>query len=323
MSDYSVKQIGGGEFDQLLPLMNDCFGMDVNVEYFRWKYLDNPAGPFIGFIALSKEKEVAAYYGVIPERYQIDGEERIIYQSCDTMTHSKHRRRGLFQLLAKHCYEFLRRENKLFIIGFGGASSTPGFLKFGWKKSFDLQYIFYPRIFALLNFDSGGEKYNIQKLTSYEDIEPIVQQSNEHHKIHSVKDLKSFTWRVSNPLRQYETYGIYNRNKEATAYLCFYDDGEKLFLFDFFAQEKPAEKFLFRFLKHKMKTLKRKGIVSLADPSDFFGKKLKANGFVVNNFNRGPLREKLPFIFYAPDDELIRYEAANNWYVTPFDHDSV
>src|SRR6185295_2076359 len=147
MPDYLIRKLESDEFDLLIPLMKDCFGMDVDTGYFRWKFLENPAGSFIGFIAVEPDtQEVAAYYGVIPEAFMISGEKKKIYQSCDTMTHSRHRRKGLFQKLAIHCYDFLRENNELFVIGFSGAQSTPGFLKFGWKAPFYFANLFVPRI---------------------------------------------------------------------------------------------------------------------------------------------------------------------------------
>jgi hypothetical protein len=149
MNEYTIKKVEAADFNLLIPLMQNCFGMNVDIDYFRWKYIDNPAGQFLGFIAVDSKGEVGAYYGVIPELYAIHGEEKKIYQSCDTMTHSAHRRKGLFQMLAKHCYNYLAERNELFVIGFGGGQSTPGFLKFGWKHIFDIHYYFYLRSFHI------------------------------------------------------------------------------------------------------------------------------------------------------------------------------
>src|SRR6476661_2874164 len=81
MSDYRIERITADQFDLLVPLMKDCFGMDTDINYFKWKYVENPAGSFIGFIALQEAtSEVAAYYGVIPQVLVIEGEERMICQ---------------------------------------------------------------------------------------------------------------------------------------------------------------------------------------------------------------------------------------------------
>jgi hypothetical protein len=82
---------------------------------------------------------------MIPEIYRWGIEQRRIYQSCDTMTHSGHRRKGLFQLLATRTYDEARAADPgFFAYGFGGPTSTPGFLKMGWRVELELPYLFQP-----------------------------------------------------------------------------------------------------------------------------------------------------------------------------------
>ena len=62
MPKYNVRRIGSDDFDMLIPLMKDCFGMEVNIDYFEWKYVQNPAGSFIGFVAIEAESnEIGGY----------------------------------------------------------------------------------------------------------------------------------------------------------------------------------------------------------------------------------------------------------------------
>src|SRR5690606_12957074 len=102
--------------------------------------------------------------------------DRIIYQSCDTMTHSLHRRKGLFKLLANHCYSYLRNKNELFIIGFGGDESTPGLIKFGWQEIFKFQYIFRVNIQSYLSYFLNkiitltSKTYSFKKTADYKGI---------------------------------------------------------------------------------------------------------------------------------------------------------
>ena len=123
--EYRIEPISEGRFPSLIPLMHDAFGDNVDVEFFRWKYFKNPAGPVIGNIALAENSEVAAFYGMIPEVYRWGGETLRLYQSCDTMTHSRHRRKGLFQRLALQTYA-------------EGAAADPNFLRDRlWRRDVD------------------------------------------------------------------------------------------------------------------------------------------------------------------------------------------
>lgn len=319
-SSYSTIKLTEENFDLLKPLMLDCFGMDVELKYFKWKFLDNPVGKVIGFLAIHKDtNEVAAYYGVIPELYLIENEETIIYQSCDTMTHSKHRRQGLFQLLSVKCFDTLRESNQLFIIGFSGEMSTPGFIKFGWKHVFNMKYYFVPKTPKLFKIKVSK---NIQTITDYSLIEHLTLESNNQKNIHSHKTSEIYHWRLSNPRKEYITIA-YLENEEYKAYLTYYVEDKKIYLFDFNLKNKKDGKELTRELKRLMKREKVTGIVAYVQENSNLSKELKQFGFISNPFSKGPLSTKGPFIFYSTDKYLLQYNDASNWLIGSFDHDAM
>lgn len=328
MSEYRIQKIGVQDFSMLIPLMKDCFGMEVNIEYFHWKYIDNPAGHFIGFVAIEPvTNEVAAYYGVIPQSFIIEDKERIIYQSCDTMTHSGHRRKGLFQKLAGICYQYLKDQNKLFIIGFGGAQSTPGFLKFGWVKCFDIQYYFFPRIlsglqqiFFLLN---KNKNYSCIAIDNLSKIKHLLYNSNANALIHSVKTESIYKWRISNPMYKYNLIGCINEKNNFIGYACYYITGDKIFLFDYYFETPQSGRIIMRDLNRKMADNKIKGLVAFCQQNSQYSRSLKKAGFINNPFNKGPLSEKTPFIFYAAEEVINNYNDPRKWLINSFEHDAV
>ncbi len=322
--DYTIHQIGKNDFELLIPLFKDCFGLDVNLDFFRWKYEQNPSGSFIGFIALDDKKEVGAYYGVIPELYAIEGTEKVIYQSCDTMTHSAHRRRGLFQTLATHCYEYLRSQDKLFVIGFGGDTSTPGFLKFGWKHVSDAQQLFYPRPLASIWFRPDPEEVAIEEIKDIAAIAHLLPQSNNNTAIHSVKSPGNFSWRISNPLYNYELYAARENGTVLTGYICFYEHRNRIYLFDFFATTKTAEKSLMHFVKTQLRQRKKcTGMITLCTVTSRVGKTAKKHFFLQSPFKKGKYKFSLPFIFYSDDETMKKYNRPEIWNLAPFDHDTM
>jgi hypothetical protein len=322
MSNYTIRKLQYNEFELLIPLMKDCFGMDVNINYFDWKFTKNPAGFVEGFIALSDEGEVAAYYGVIPELYSINGQQKIIFQSCDTMTHSNHRRKGLFQKLALYCYESLRNENKLFVIGFGGGQSTPGFLKFGWQKIFDVKNYFYPYLFSVLRIPSNTK--NIVEITDNKEIEKLILNSNSSSPIHSVKSLQQFNWRLSNPLNNYKVIAFKNGdNSDYDSYLVYYISGDKIILFDFYFSNKKVAKLLIGNVKNILFKNKLKGILCFCQTDSDYAKMIAQIGFVSNPFNKGPLSEKTPFIFYSTEPIMNTNNNPKHWNIISFDHDAM
>ncbi|RYY01117.1 MAG: GNAT family N-acetyltransferase [Gammaproteobacteria bacterium] len=321
--NYSISQIGPNEFDLLIPLMQNCFGISVDVNYFKWKYLDNPAGHFVGFVAISNEtKEIGAYYGVIPELFFINGKEKIIYQSCDTMTHANHRKRGLFQMLALHCFEYLRERNELFIYGFGGAQSTPGFIKFGWSNLFNPVLSFFPRqlLFAsiLVKGSRSKEAVNVEDIHNIKDL---ILNSNRHAKIHSVKRIENYNWRISNPLRKYEVIALRDGAGSFSAFAVYYKENGKIFLFDWYGVNRQAEKKIINSVKHELRLdTSLKGIVSYIKPRDKRYKSLKRQMFLVNPFKFGPLVPDTTFITFSNND--FDFSNPSNWDPNAYEHDA-
>lgn len=326
MADYVIKKVGIEEFSLLIPLVRDCFGMHVDINYFKWKYIDNPAGSFIGFIAEDEKGEVGAYYGVIPEAYIVNGEERIIYQSCDTMTHSAHRRKGLFQKLAIHCYEFLRENNKLFIIGFGGGQSTPGFLKFGWRQIFNIQYYFYLRWFRFFDlFFSAGKKVGnkVIEITQNDQIKELFIKITNESDIFSKKKFEQFNWRISNPLHGYKVLASRaDDQSEYNGYLVYYLTDKDVFLFDFYAEDKKCENLLMKKIKEILIKQKKRSVLTFCQVNSGFSKRISRHLFFRNKLKKGPLASITPFIVYSDTENLSMMEKAK-WDIMPYDHDAL
>ncbi len=319
---YGIKRIGADDFSVLIPLMENCFGMDVDIDYFRWKYTQNPAGSFIGFVAVHTDTDVVGgYYGVIPQVFELDGETRTVYQSCDTMTHSDHRRRGLFRRLATHCYEQLRTEGKLFVIGFGGGQSTPGFLKFGWKRVFDFRYYFKPALLCKLNLSRSQDRDNVEVLTAKDALEQGLNmgRSDINARARAVRSPEQIKWRLGNPSHQYPVLRL---KDDPGSYIAYYTRGDKLMLFDLQLGTEASGKALFAFLYAQVVKEKSKGIIAFCQENGADAATLKSHGFISNPFSSGPLNERVPFIFYAPEPEMERYMSPDDWQVTSYDHDS-
>jgi predicted GNAT family acetyltransferase len=327
---YTIKKLKKEDFHILIPLMKDCFGMDVNIEYFLWKFQHNPAGFVEGFYAVSQCGEIAAYYGVIPELYYYHERETIIYQSCDTMTHSKHRRQGLFEKLSRHCYDYLRKEKKLFVIGFGGKESTPGLLKFGWTFVFNIKFYFKTVYQCYLQnrclpFKKLNLNYTSREEVSVNDI-IILNEHKQKNTISKVTDQTVLEWKLSNPLYDFKKIGIYNLQNEMVAYCVYFSHNNKVFLYDFgFSKNcnKSLKKMLFRKLDEIVINNKLKGIVTFAQNKTCFSKELKNLGFISNPFKFGPLCANIPFLVYADNNKFEKYENSDFWSVTPIYHDSL
>ncbi len=320
---YTISQIGIKDFELLIPLMKDCFGLDVNTDFFNWKYKQNPSGEFIGFIATAENGEVGAYYGVIPETYVVDGVQKVIYQSCDTMTHSAHRRKGLFQLLANHCYDYLRQQDKFFIIGFGGKMSLPGFLKFGWREVTMVQQVFYPAVFTSLKLPLADKRHVVEKITDVSLVGHLLEKSNSHTVIHSLKNLNIFNWRLANPLHDYQLYVAKNAEGNVEGYISYYFERDKIYIFDLYSDSRAAEKALLNFVKKELVAKQAKVMQVLCSRNSYLCKALRRNGFITSPFKKWPERLSQSIIFFSTEEKMNKYDSPDCWNFTPFDHDTL
>jgi hypothetical protein len=134
MEDYNIIRIGEGSYQHLVTLIGRCFGSRVTLEQVRAKYATGPFGAAdIGFLAMAKNGQPAAYYGVFPIIIDLFGERVLAAQSGDTMTDPDHQKKGLFIKLAGSSYELAERSGIKFIFGFPNENSLPGFQrKLGW-----------------------------------------------------------------------------------------------------------------------------------------------------------------------------------------------
>ncbi len=312
----------------LIPLMKDCFGMDVNINYFQWKFLDNPAGKFEGFVALSEHDEVAAYYGVIPEIYDINNIRRTIFQSGDTMTHSAHRRKGLFFKTATRCYNYLRENERLFVIGFGGKESTPGLEKMQWQHLFRVSYFFKTyyacKLKKILGMAQAAKEYNINENCDVEDIARLKNQNRQTQGVLKYFSPELFKWKLANPLFDFRKIGVYDGNKKLQAYIIYCIQNNKMLICDFdeIVPRSNALKLLFRYVDYSVAETKYKGVFSFTNDGSDYAKTLRNNGYIVNKFSFGPLKDTIPFMICTDEDNFKSVNNPKLWNLCPLYHDS-
>ena len=132
--DYQIERLSAQHIPHLVSLYHKVFDRLVSNAFFLKKYDTKAVGvSYVGFIAIAPTGIVAAYYGVIPCNFRLNGKTVVAAQSADTMTHPDFRKKGLFQMLAKRTYDLARQLNIQFIFGFPNQDSYPGFVKLGWK----------------------------------------------------------------------------------------------------------------------------------------------------------------------------------------------
>lgn len=313
--NYRVEALTPELFPELIPLMEDVFGGNPKSELFTWKYLNNPAGPAIGHIARSAEGEVAAFYGMIPEIYRWGTDTHRIYQSCDTMTHSRHRRRGLFQKLACQTYACAQEADPAFFaIGFSGPMSTPGFIKMNWVNPFDIPHRFKPALLAKVSsLFSKGPPIRESIPTRL----PGLMARNEAQQVNSKSYYPAFVeWRLTTPAIHFR-YLI-----DDGAYAIFKQAPGFVYLLEAWEEVPGAGKGVMAALNREAGKPGCKGLLTACQSGGSLETMLKRYFFLRNPFSKGPASERTPFITYGKAP-VAGVDQASAWNLTSVDFDSL
>lgn len=129
MSNYTFAKLNCENLKHLYTLFEAVYHKSAPKQYFDQKYNTSYTGAeYIGFLAFQNELPVA-YYGVIPTLVSLNQQTILAAQSCDTMTHPAHQKKGLFITLAKQTFELAKSKGIHFVFGFPNQNSYPGFIQ--------------------------------------------------------------------------------------------------------------------------------------------------------------------------------------------------
>lgn len=133
--EYKVVRLSEENIADLIPLYKDSFGQDKTVEQLRDKLFTDFIGvDKMAFMAIAKDGTVAAFYPLFLMKYRLNGKELITGQVGDLMTHSQHRRKGLYVFMANHTNPIAYAEGVNLIMAVTQVeSSFLGLLKIGFK----------------------------------------------------------------------------------------------------------------------------------------------------------------------------------------------
>lgn len=291
--------------DRLATLYHACFDVVPPVNYFSWKYRDNPSGSLVGFEA-THQGAVVASYAVIPEAYVVDGRPRVVWQSMDTMTHPDYQRRGLFVTLARMTFDHLASVDPEFlIIGIPAPASHAGFTKkLGWSDVHQFRLMFQERrAFMAVTSIRRSPQLSFRTITgsatSLTEYLRLRPPPSRH--IQNEISAEFLTWRVlDNPMRKLELVE-FSHSGEPCGIAAFTNDdsGKSFILLLDVADPQQLPRLTPPVLKH---VFQRTGarVVSTWEPLD---KQLRnayvRSGLMINPTQRGPMTFRQPLITYS------------------------
>lgn len=130
-AEYKAIPFSLKEFVSMKVLFYSAFGAEISYPTFLKRFDTFSLGnEVIGYIAIHRQSNTpAAYYGVFPVKLLMNNEIVLAAQSGDTMTHEKHRKKGLFLWLAKMTFEKCAENGIAFVFGIPNCNSYTGFVK--------------------------------------------------------------------------------------------------------------------------------------------------------------------------------------------------
>ncbi len=140
METYKIRKLKQDIVGDLISIYKNAFDVDVDEDFLNKKqqvrFLNQN---YVGFIAYDQNNLPAAFYGVYACLLSYNGKTFLGAQSGDTMTHSDHKGKGLFTMLALETYQYCKENGFHCVFGFPNENSFPGFIKrLGWSHFDDL-----------------------------------------------------------------------------------------------------------------------------------------------------------------------------------------
>src|ERR1051325_704305 len=301
--EFEFKLVQTENLERFTEMAELCFGLtNFSSDYFKWKYLDNPAGKVVAFEALHEGKP-AGFYGVIPEFYIINGERVKIHQSMDTMTHPNYQKRGLFTRLANLTYDRVAEtEGGVNLVGIAGGNSLYGLInKLNWKNIHNNEYFFVQRTwFSARNVFQRTEKVSCEPATEMTASLRDYFSQRERSPAAISNDLSAdfINWRVfHNPYKNFKVLQVLEGG--AIIGICVYNLDEKgrclIHLLDF------ARRDLFKthtaaVVSCLFEASGSRYVYTWKPLNEEMLKGYAACGFNVNPLQRGPFSYRVPFV---------------------------
>ncbi len=343
----------------LLPQVLDVMSFlweetpQARLEYFRWKYTDNPnVERPLGIVALWKGR-VVGFRGYFATRFEIPDKTNnlVVLVAGDTCVHSDHRHKGLSVLMGNLAMDTFSGTYRVFLNMTATAPSLPGYLKLGFQPLAKKAYISHASALGMFSyFLTYKKRPSMEKgrvvLGSFdpliisdrpkpEEMEVLcARQASQNNRIRLAKNSAYFQWRFKNPIKKYLFY-YYRKKTEITGYLAMglSPNFRRGYILDYADANGESVEYIIRYMiQHK-----HFDILSIYDfcLDDRFRKKLGALGFKISSLVRSLERKKtgeLPMLIrpvrknFDENDWMIEgldIRKIENWQITEICSDAV
>ena len=135
MATWKSRLYQLGDEKLISTLYESVFNLQMPLELWRWRYLDNQVDNVAILLAFSDDdQELAGQYSLCSLPMKLNNQEIVGSFSLDTMVHPAFRGQGMFTELAIDLYNRIAEDGIPLVYGFPNVQSHHGFSKYlGWK----------------------------------------------------------------------------------------------------------------------------------------------------------------------------------------------
>jgi hypothetical protein len=131
---YQVRPARSADFPILVDVFNRVFRKDKDLRTLKWKYLENPHGKSVVWVAESAEKEIVGSLAFVPHRMLYQGKEYLTFLASDGMVFPDWQRHGIFIRLLNIMFDESWSREAPFVIAFSGRRSVKGLIRTDWDE---------------------------------------------------------------------------------------------------------------------------------------------------------------------------------------------
>lgn len=206
-----IRNYQQGDELKILELFEIVFGKKMTLEYWTWRFLNNPFSRDMLIHLMWEDEKLIGQYALSPVRMRIDGENKMAALAMSLMTHPDYQGKGVFAKLGNSLHDEIKSKAKyhmIFAFPNNKTHSHYGFVKnLGWK---DISII---PMMSVRSTDlrlKVGEKTNYSVLRSFENLTHKIYQFDKSVRIDFSPDY--LQWRyIDNPSVDYKIIELDNK----------------------------------------------------------------------------------------------------------------
>jgi len=326
---YFDRLLGEKDLGSISRLYKSAFKKTPELDVFRWKYFQNPAGNAI-WAGVFHGEEVIAAGAMVPEDVFVFAEQRTIYKCTDLMVHPEHQKRGLAKRIINQLKKNIDRTAPLFSYTLCAKHATPGFQRNNFVHSGEMKTFFIPFFMLRIKFlaQKLGGSYQDAKVKKFDSVLAPLDgfDFQRTEKRISVKKSADFLrWRMANPQYQYKLIG-YFENDNLGGYLI-YSVGKANIMNIIDVETLPnlanvGEKLILA-AEYEAYVMKYRAIAFSSVGSNYFTCQFGRRYFLRNPFKKGPFKSQIDFNICIDEGYDNSVFDLANWEVYALHYDDV